>query len=554
MDVKHSSKIRLIIVVASILHAAFVLLQNQYAMMGIDDSLYYFEVARNFGELGWWTFDGLHTTNGVQPLWNMILSITSLVMFSVDITDKLMMLRVFFLWSVFFNILAGWYGYRLAKHLFSRYVAMTVLVLWLFTPRLVMRQLSGMENALFAFTLMLALWLYINLRNKPNIKWYDLIFLGLSFSLLFLSRVDTVVFLALFGMSLLYRWFRHPQRLLIVGLSFLIPILLYFAYNWLTFGHLLPISGAVKLWESQTIINALGGYTSFHTWRYILIQLASALLFIGATSVDILSFAGLWVLINPYVVSPIISMLLNQIVIFPIIALGVYPNRHKIHWKTLIDTAMPQSKVLLQLIPLSLGTGLYLGVHTILNTRFLTYSGVNWYFVALYWLLILFVSIWLTPLIRMIDTGKHAYYEAIILIVLSISLWVFFQVELIREKPVGHRQAMIMTLSWIEDHIPEDAVLASDNSGSLGYFLDHTVINTDGMINNYELLGYIQDRNLVEYLCLKGVTYYVDFYYFRDITELVYKTETINLRPFSLINAQREFPYYVSRLIQSQCD
>src|SRR5215218_5629715 len=39
-----------------------------------DDAYYYFKVAANFPDAGRWTFDTIHSTNGVQPLWAIILT------------------------------------------------------------------------------------------------------------------------------------------------------------------------------------------------------------------------------------------------------------------------------------------------------------------------------------------------------------------------------------------------------------------------------------------------------------------------------------------------
>ena len=39
-----------------------------------DDAYYYFKTAQSFPSLGFWTFDGIHPTTGLQPLWAAILA------------------------------------------------------------------------------------------------------------------------------------------------------------------------------------------------------------------------------------------------------------------------------------------------------------------------------------------------------------------------------------------------------------------------------------------------------------------------------------------------
>ncbi len=41
---------------------------------------------------------------------------------------------------------------------------------------------------------------------------------------------------------------------------------------------------------------------------------------------------------------------------------------------------------------------------------------------------------------------------------------------------------------WAREHLPESATIWSGSAGILGYFSDHTVVNTDGLANDYAFL------------------------------------------------------------------
>lgn len=60
-----------------------------------DDAYYYFNVAVNFPKLGFWSFDSIHATNGVQPLWAIVLTCVAQLLASLGVTDVDLLARVF---------------------------------------------------------------------------------------------------------------------------------------------------------------------------------------------------------------------------------------------------------------------------------------------------------------------------------------------------------------------------------------------------------------------------------------------------------------------------
>jgi hypothetical protein len=62
-----------LIVVITTGWGAFFLHDRQLISRFTDDTFYYLQVARHVAEGDGFTFDGLHGTNGFQPLWQFLL-------------------------------------------------------------------------------------------------------------------------------------------------------------------------------------------------------------------------------------------------------------------------------------------------------------------------------------------------------------------------------------------------------------------------------------------------------------------------------------------------
>jgi hypothetical protein len=63
---------------------------------------------------------------------------------------------------------------------------------------------------------------------------------------------------------------------------------------------------------------------------------------------------------------------------------------------------------------------------------------------------------------------------------------------------------------WLAQHVPPDAIVGSWNAGVLGYYGAQRVTNLDGLINNFDLLPYLRERNVVAYITREHITYLSD--------------------------------------------
>jgi len=56
-------------------------------------------------------------------------------------------------------------------------------------------------------------------------------------------------------------------------------------------------------------------------------------------------------------------------------------------------------------------------------------------------------------------------------------------------------------------NLEEDAIVGSFNAGQLGFFSGRRVVNLDGLINSYEIVPYLRQRTIPQYIVGEGIEY-----------------------------------------------
>ena len=207
-----------------------------------DDSYFYLQIAGNIVDGLGSTFHGLTPTNGYHPLW-MAGAIAAMWLAAGDKTTALHLVVMIQVGLVLGTMLVF---LRLARSmaLQAPLVGLTVVLGYL-----VGTGLYGSEahlNALLMTAGLLSLW---HTLADGRLRWW--LATGLAFGLSILARLDNVfVVAALCAIGVVYANGRQPRflaasatALAIGGLAMLAP---YLAWNMAEFGHLMPISGAIK--------------------------------------------------------------------------------------------------------------------------------------------------------------------------------------------------------------------------------------------------------------------------------------------------------------------
>ncbi len=242
-----------------------------------DDSFYYFQIAYNLAEGKFSTFDGgITRTNGYHPLWMLMITPFYWVF---DKESALFGIKVFELMLV-----AG--GVALIA-VAARLTRLSWILLFAVPPLLYHQDdpqgntfTSGLEPAAALFMLglfILALCLFA--RNAGRWKW---LLVGVAFLLPWVRLEYIAISLAGTGALCLLEWSWRDRRLgawwrtsasrrefvrsitALKALPSLIAatagILVYFAYNGIVFGGIIPVSAATKRLWSQVRWEQSGGY------------------------------------------------------------------------------------------------------------------------------------------------------------------------------------------------------------------------------------------------------------------------------------------------------
>ena len=223
------------------------------------DAFYYLTVARNYAETGVFTFDGIFSTNGFHPLWQVLLGILYKIGLVFSIPDLTILVLVLFLSLLL--ILGGLIfigkALKLAKGSVPVWLLMIssgtyALLLAPFEPRFgsLWSFTNAMETAPLIFFFGLLMWLWSHADFMQTNK--SAVTTGLTLSLIILSRLDHILLvIAFFGYMIIQMIVKGG------GTKFLSHFLtaatvqativgLYILANLMTTGMTLPISGSIK--------------------------------------------------------------------------------------------------------------------------------------------------------------------------------------------------------------------------------------------------------------------------------------------------------------------
>ncbi len=427
-----------------------------------DDSYYYFNTARNI-VLGFGvTFDRINPTNGFHPFWMLLL----LPIYAWAGTNIEIPLRVI---SIMLALIAGasiWVAYRVVREWLGRHAAAFTAV-FMFHPLVMNYFLNGLETGLFLLLMLVLVrveqtW---RLTTEGGNLSRNVIFGGLL-GVVFLSRLDSIFLILALFVAWLLRCLRTLNRsdvfsrilqLVVAGTVFTVLGSAYFAWNYLTLGHLMPISGALKSSFPQVTLSfeplaSINGY--FHL-------------------TGVVGFWALWTWLP----------------------LDRHSNvRRLVQWE---DKSSAPSLF----VPLWFGaTGQFF--YELLFTKW----GTQWWHFAAQVVPLLLLGALVFALL--IQWSKKPIAAPLLASAALLSL--FFAV--LEPKVRGaHHEPWWNAIAWVKEHTPSDAVFAMTDSGFFGYFSERRTVNLDGVINSYAFQEALRDGTLGTFLKSAGVQYVVDY-------------------------------------------
>ncbi|HET6402927.1 MAG TPA: hypothetical protein VFH95_16205 [Candidatus Kapabacteria bacterium] len=222
-----------------------------------DDAFYLFSIAKHFAAGQGFSVDGLHLTNGFQPLVVLLYA----PIFWLCGTNAWLAVR----WTLILNgVIAALFVWAVAAFIRtierapnpkSVSIPVVAAALWTFTYPLFVQMANGLETSLASLLLLIALILYAKESSKQEdvpstgvadapSRWW---LLGIVLGFTVLARIDAAIFVAILVLLLFLR--KQPRAAMVTGaIAFLIS-LPWWIFNWVYFGSLMPTSGqAENIW------------------------------------------------------------------------------------------------------------------------------------------------------------------------------------------------------------------------------------------------------------------------------------------------------------------
>ncbi len=470
----------------------------------VDDGFYYLGYARNIALGNGPTFDGLVQTNGVQPLWALLL-----IGVATIAPDHEILMRASMILAIGLAVISTFAMNAILMQLFAPSLRSVMLLLYLAlisSPQLV---LSGMETPANPAMFTLSLAALLRIRTQA---WKATSAAGILVGLTCLARVDNLVLAPAFALILICR----NGTLIILttrgGLGdairsiiwLAVPIILivcaYVAFNVSAFGHALPISGEIKSTLQSHYADALGG-------RF------SPPYLIETTQAAILHYATI---INSILTMLLISFSPLTLIVRGALALGLLLLVIVIWKRRKLRPPMQESQPSFSTIIMGL---------VILNVLFHTWllffqlgkrnaSVLNWYYVPEYILITVLLGLILPRIEQLLktDSGRSYRIATIVLIasmMVSIGMFIWhFQHPVGVQPLLSHYRAT----EWANEHVPDDDVIGSFNAGVIGYFSEAVVINLDGLMNDKEILAIALGKaRLGEYIIRHNIRWVMDY-------------------------------------------
>ena len=434
-----------------------------------DDAFYYFQIAYNLSQGKFSTFDGgITQTNGYQPVW--LLLITPFY-WLFDKETALFGIKAFEIMLVAGGMaliaLAAWLS-RLAWPLLFAALPM----LYRYPDEL----LWGMEAAAALFTLallILAVCLYI--RASERWKWHVA---AIAFALPWVRIEYIAISIAVTAALCAIEWSRQERRSLRLSelanlrrayiplIGAIAGILVYFAYNGLVFGGMLPVSAATKLAWSQAKWAEEGGYSFLENFQYMI-------------RLDAFDY--------------------ELLIAFEICAYLLLAWRLALRSNDRRDWLM----VAFLVGAFGLAAGHLAKFAQTVLTVYPAYANELWYFVPAYLMKALIIPIRLYVAILLIRRflaprwriAANALSAGVVVIGAALLLgragfaepfkWVDQES---RSTALHWDIASYMGVQVMNRALPEGSVIGSRDSGVIGYFARFPVVNLDGMVNSYDHL------------------------------------------------------------------
>ena len=446
-----------------------------------DDAFYYFQIAYNFAEGKFSTFDGgITQTNGYHPLWMLLITPFYWVF---DKEAALFAIKAFEI-----MLIAGGVALVAAA---ARLARMPYILLFAALPMLyhIPFLIAGMEAAAALFMLGLFILTACLFARSP-VRWQWPL-AAVTFALPWVRLEYIAISLAATAALCLIEWSwqeRAPSASLgerarsARSVKAVVPflaagagILVYFAYNWLVFGGIVPVSGATKQAWSQVKWEQEGGYSLAQNFRDILqipvfdyellvaLEVCAYLLLVWWFARRSLSRQDL--LLLAFLVG-VFSLAAGHLAKFAQTVLTIHPSLGPWPWYF-----VPAYLMMVLIVPVRCYVAIYF-IRRFIGSKSQHATNILSLGIVLTGAAFLFIKADFTdPFQRVEATSVSTGTDDMWIKAVSYNEWT--------EAVYGGTQLMNRVL-------PEDSVVGAWEAGMIGYFSRFPVVNLDGLVNSYD--------------------------------------------------------------------
>lgn len=463
-------------------------LEYAAASLTIDDTYYYLQTAWNAKMLGLVTFDGLHTTNGVQLLWFVIIFLLAMLA-----KTKAVLLFSTLGVSFLLNGLCYLIILKIGAVLKQPVLALFMASLWALQSLPFRIYSMGMENSLHALVFWCVIWqsleflIRVQNKDKPNFWGLTVVLILIVWTRLDSALISAVLFTFCVGM--LAYTYRHNLRLFlqrhgkaIAGSSFLAG-----------FGLIAQLTAFRLMGDSFLPVSAL-------------VKTSSAARGLSTEAVN--KFVEVLILGMPSIVQ-------GRLPSIALVLLGIFGILFVMRERTALSEHNEELRAFLNLWSCLL-------VAELLYHIYVAVSGVEYrlYFAwyrspsFIFWIITAsLIALFTFEHIKLVihSFNFHRWAPAgFSLVIFAVAIYMFARSINFTSKLYDARYSAAM---WISENSPPDTIFASWNTGQLGYFSNRTFINLDGVINNVDYYERVLhgSTSLTDYLIENNVDFIVDY-------------------------------------------
>ncbi|HET6349060.1 MAG TPA: glycosyltransferase family 39 protein, partial [Candidatus Krumholzibacteria bacterium] len=211
-----------------------------------DDSFYDFQIARHIAHGDGPSFDGVHLTNGFQPLYVLAL----VPMYWAAGSNDTLPIHAALVLSALLSVATAYLLYRILVRRVSEVVAIAAAAAWSFAPIVMRQTANGLETALAAFMFAATVCFYLEkVRPEAHVGRGRAVAMGALAGLCIMARADLVfLVLALCLDHLLVRRQRRAgpgwrSEVAVAGAVCLLVCLPWMVYGAMAVGSPFPESG-----------------------------------------------------------------------------------------------------------------------------------------------------------------------------------------------------------------------------------------------------------------------------------------------------------------------